>query len=80
MEVQYDRLGRMKYHPDFHHNHGKEYTVKELAYLCKYYSRGNIKTLAMDLGRTETSIQHQVSKLRKKGLFDFYKNLEVGGV
>jgi|GEM_PF-1400546 len=79
MEVQYDRLGRIKYNPQIHKNHGKEYTVSELAYLCKYYQKGNTKTLSMDLGRTETSIQYQLSKLRRTGQFDFFKNLKIEG-
>lgn len=76
-EVQYDRWGRMQYHPEFHPNQGKRYTVKELAYLCKYYIPGNVKTLALDLGRTEHSVRQYVNELRRKGLFDHYKYMNV---
>jgi hypothetical protein len=74
-EVRYDRFGRMQYHPDYHPNQGKSYTVKENAYLCKHYVRGHVKTLALDMGRTETSIRSRICELRRRGQFEYYKNM-----
>lgn len=76
-EVEYDRWGRMKYHPDYHARHLVEYTTKELSYLCKQYYRGNVKTLAASLERTETAVRQRVCELRKEGKFDYYKSMEV---
>jgi DNA-binding MarR family transcriptional regulator len=73
--IEYDRQGRMKYHPDYHHNHNKPYTMKELSYICKHYKRGQVKSLALALGRTEHSIRVLVNKLRRDGLFEQYKNM-----
>ena len=77
MPITYDRFGRMKYHPDYHVNHGKDYTIKELSYICKYYKPGHVKTLALDVGRTETSIRELVCRLRRLGKFEEYKNMEL---
>ena len=75
--VMYDRWGRMKYHPDYHPNQGKGYTTQELSYICEHYVRGGIKTLSLDVGRTEHSIRQRVNMLRKEGQSDHYKNLSV---
>lgn len=75
--VKYDRWGRMKYHPDYHPNQGKDYTTQELSYICKHYIRGNVKTLSFDVGRTEHSIRQRINMLRKNGEFNHYKNLEL---
>lgn len=74
--IQYDNHGRMKYHPAYHFNHGKEYTLKELSYICQQYRRGNVKNLSMAVGRTEGTLRTLVDNLRKEGKFDFYKNLK----
>lgn len=76
-EFEYDRWGRMKYHPEAHPKHRTPYTIQELAYLCKHYRRGWVQTLAFDLGRTERSIRQRVNQLRKEGLFDYFKKLEI---
>lgn len=74
--VTYDSTGRMKYHPDYHPNHGKPYTTQELSYLCKMYEgHGNRKRMSMALGRTEASLASLVHHLRKSGKFDQFKNL-----
>ncbi|WP_433775304.1 DNA-entry nuclease [Bacillus wiedmannii] len=70
MEVQYDAQGRMKYHPDYHPNHKKPYTTRELAYICKYYGFGKVKGIALSLGRTETTIRQLVNVLRNNGTFE----------
>ncbi|QKE07619.1 DNA-entry nuclease [Bacillus cereus] len=75
MEVQYDAQGRMKYHPDYHPNHKKPYTTRELAYICKYYGFGKVKGIALALGRTESTIRQLVNTLRKNGMFEKYKTM-----
>ncbi|MEK4781115.1 DNA-entry nuclease [Bacillus sp. FSL L8-0199] len=74
-EIQYDSCGRMKYHPDYHFNHKKPYTVKELAYICATYQRGARKSVAMAVGRTESTISDLICKMKKDGTFDHYRQL-----
>ncbi len=79
LSVQYDTSGRMKYHPDYHFNHQKPYTIEELVYICKQYEWGNVKTLSLDVGRTEATLHSRIYKLKESGEFDFYKNLNLEG-
>lgn len=75
MEIQYDSQGRMCYHPEFHHNHYKKFTESDLEYLCKYWDYDDRRTLSYALGRPEKNLANTVSRLRKSGKFDYYKNL-----
>jgi hypothetical protein len=74
-KVEYDQNGRMLYHPVFHPNHQKPWTESDLEYLCKYWEVDHHRTLAFALGRTEQTLEKKVSILKKRGLFDYYKNL-----
>lgn len=74
-EIQYDSSGRMKYHPDYHFNHKKPYTVKELAYICSTYRRGARREVSMAVGRTESTISDLICKMKKEGTFDHYYEL-----
>ncbi|UOQ93396.1 DNA-entry nuclease [Halobacillus shinanisalinarum] len=71
-EVQYDDYGRMKYHPDFHPNHGKKMTNDEISYMCRFWETDGAKSIAAALGRTEKTLMSKVSMLRKQGRFDYY--------
>lgn len=75
MEVQYDSCNRLIYHPEFHPNHGKPMTEKELEYLCKYYDFDGAKSISMGLGRTEKAVAYKVQQLKKDGRFEYYKHL-----
>lgn len=74
-EITYARNGRMDYHPEFHPNHGKPFSESDLEYLCKYYEADGGQLMAMALGRTVKTILSKVTDLRRKGLFEHYKNL-----
>ncbi len=74
-EISFDRFGRMNYHPDFHFNHCKTMSEEELEYLCKFWEFDNCRTVAFALGRTEHSLDSTVNKLKKSGLYEYYKNL-----
>jgi hypothetical protein len=73
--IEFDRLGRMKFHPDFHQNHKTPFSQSDLEYLCKYFDVDPIRTIAFALGRTEHTCATKVSALKKQGLFEYYKNL-----
>lgn len=69
--ITFDAQGRMNYHPEFHPNHRKKMTMDEKIYLAKYYPLiDNARTVAFALGRTEHTIMHITSKLRKTGELD----------
>jgi hypothetical protein len=71
---EFDKQNRMKYHPDFHFNHGKSFTEEELEYICKYYEIDGSRTIGFALGRTENTIRTIIGKLIRSGKFAFYKN------
>ena len=73
--IEYDRVGRMKYHPKYHKNHKKPFSESDLEYLCKFYDVDGAKLIAMALGRTEAAVNSKLNKLKKLGLFEYYKNL-----
>lgn len=74
-EVEYDIVGRMKYHPDFHPNQGKPFTPEENAYLCYWYEKDSARNICLALGRSETSLSSRIYQMKKKGDFEHYKNL-----
>lgn len=74
LNVQFDKHGRMKYHPEFHPNNGKPFTESDLEYLCKYWEYDHTQSLAFALGRTEATVRTKVNYLKKIGLYEYYKN------
>lgn len=75
--IEYDSCGRMRYHPDYHFNHGKAYTVKDLVYICLNDQRGKRKELSLAVGRTEATIAEMLCKFKKDGRFEYYRNLKI---
>ena len=73
--IQYDKLGRMKYHPEFHFAHGEPFSESDLEYICKFYEVDHSRTISFAIGKTEHTIRSKVNQLRKSGLFEHYKNL-----
>lgn len=73
--ITFDPQGRMKYHPTFHPNHNKPFRASELVYLCKYYTIDGPRAIGYALGKTECTVSDRVCKLRKEGLYEFYKNM-----
>lgn len=76
--IVYDRFGRMEYHPKFHPNHKKPFTLDEAIYLCKFYDFEGTRNMAFALGRTEKSLIAKVNELRKSGEFQKYRDLSLG--
>lgn len=68
---------RMRYNAELHYNHGKPWTVKELSYLCKMRPCMKYKDLSLALGRTVGVCQAKIHDLRKNGLIEFYKSLDL---
>lgn len=66
---------RMKYNPEFHENHGKPFTVKELVYMCSMWHSTKKADIAMALGRTHGTVLSKANSLRKSGEFEHFKKL-----
>jgi len=71
----FDNLGRIKYHPDFHENHGQKFTEDDLCYLAKFYKHDGRRAMSFALGKTEVVIQNKYFDLVKSGLIEHYKNM-----
>ncbi len=77
MELEYDKNGKLKYHPEFHTRQRRRYTLEELEYLCKFCSVDGVDTIALALERTATSVQIKINELKTTGEYDFYRNINV---
>lgn len=78
MDVEYSKTNkRMKYNNEFHDKHGQPWTVQELSYLCKMYSSMKKEDLSMALGRTHSTVLNKAYDLKRKGQFDYYKDLDI---
>ena len=73
--VEYDSYGRMKYHPDYHAKHGTIWSEEDLEYLCKYGHYDELQNISLALERTFVTVAEMRKKLKAKGLYDYYKNL-----
>jgi hypothetical protein len=71
--ITFDKLGRMEYHPEFHPNHGKPFTLDEIIYICKFHGIDEVRTISYAVGKTEHAIATLISRLRREGLYDLYK-------
>jgi hypothetical protein len=74
-DIEFDRFGRMCFNPEFHFNHGKPFTKEDVEYLCKFYEIDHVRSIGFALGRTEHTLRSKVDYLKKKGLYEHYKNL-----
>jgi hypothetical protein len=78
-KIQYDNLGRMKYHPDFHPMHGQPFSEEELCYLAKFYKYDGRLSVSLALDRPEASVQKKYLSLKNNGLLERYRQLEHYG-
>lgn len=76
-EVKFDRCRRMVYHPEYHFNHKEPFTTQEVAYMCTMHGKMNLQDLGYALGRTPAAIAQRISQLKRKGLFERYR--QMGG-
>lgn len=67
MEIQYDKFGRMKYHPAFHQNHFKRWNEEDLQYLKDWYYKIGPEEMSFALDRPIVAVMNKVAKLKKKG-------------
>lgn len=69
-EYKYDQFGRMKFHPEVHFRHNYPYCEEEKAYIVQQHKQKHVKTLAVELGRTEGSVQTLITSVKKKGQYE----------
>lgn len=74
--LRFDKHGRMIYHPDFHPNKGKPYTMEELEYICKFCDFDGLRSMSFALGRPEASVANMLSKIKREGKLGYYKRLD----
>lgn len=65
--VQYDRFGRMKYHPDFHSKHKTAWTYADEKYLIERYAIDGPEDVSLVLERTIGVVMTRANLLRKQG-------------
>ncbi|MBO9596201.1 MAG: hypothetical protein J7559_00030, partial [Cohnella sp.] len=73
--IVYDNHGRMRYHPEFHFSHGKPTTLEDKIYVAKFYEVDGRRKISFAIGKTEGYVQTLVYDMRKRGIFEIYKNL-----
>lgn len=65
--IVYDRLGRMRQHPDFHGKHCTPWTTADEKYLIENYVTAGPEQCSLALERTIQTVMHRASELRKAG-------------
>lgn len=69
------KINRLTYNSELHSNHKKEWTTKDLIYLCGVYEIDKKRDISIALERTENAIFQKANILRKQGLFEKYKEM-----
>ena len=65
----------MMYNPEFHENHKKPWSLKDIIYLCGMWDSTRKKDIALALGRTENTCLSRAHDIKKSGDFDKYKKM-----
>lgn len=52
-----------------------EYTVSEVAYICRFFDHDGPSRLGLSLNRSSSTIAEMVKELKVSGEFEFYKKL-----
>ena len=64
---QYDKFGRMKFHPDYHERHKAPWTNHEEEYLIENYVKMGPERISLALGRTIGVVMTRAYELRRDG-------------
>jgi hypothetical protein len=70
---------RKPYNPELHFNHGKPWTVQDLAFMCSRWEKMRKEDIALTLGRTHQTVLSKADKLRVSGDFEIYKKIGQKG-
>lgn len=74
-EFPRDSVGRIDYHPLLHVRQGTPWTADDMEYLCKYHEVEDLEMIALALERTTKSVATKLTQIKKKGKYEYYKNL-----
>lgn len=66
--IEFDRYGRMQYHPDYHANHGKPWKTSDQKFLIENYDKIGPEETSLALERTIHTVMTKAAKLRREGL------------
>ena len=67
-EIEFDAMGCMVYHPDYHPNQGRDWTTVDQRFLIDNYERVGPEEVSLALGRTIHAVMNRACMLRKQGL------------
>ena len=70
---------RLTYNSELHSNLRKEWTTRELVYLCEVYNIDKKRDISIALERTENAILQKANDLKKQGYFNKYKEMYEHG-
>lgn len=65
--IEYDAFGRMRYHPEFHPNHKKDWKTSDEKYVIENYLIDGPEAVSLALGRTVCTIMERAKELRHAG-------------
>lgn len=66
--IQYDKCGRMKYHPDYHSKQGTPWSYTDTQYLIDYYYIIGAEEMSFALERTMATVAQKAKELTKQGV------------
>ena len=66
----------MKYNPEYHELHNMPWSEEDLIYLVVMKETMKWADLSLALGRTHQAAAQKYYELKKKGLIEYYKNLD----
>ena len=69
--IEFDKWGRMKFHPDYHAKNGKPWSREDIDYLIDQYEAIGPEECSMALERTIRTVMNKASVLRKLGVMPY---------
>lgn len=66
---------RMRYNPEFHFNQGKDWSIKDVMYLCGMHNKIQLRNIALALGRTENACFRMINDAKRKDMYNTYKDM-----
>lgn len=73
----YKHSKRMLYNPEFHDNHGEKWDKEDIAYMIQMRPAMKWKDISLALGRTQNTCMAKYHSLKKRGLLDYYRRIEI---
>ena len=68
---------RMVFNPEFHDKHNMKWDKEEIAYLVQMRPSMRYKDISMALGKTENTCMSKYHSIKKRGLIEYYRKIEI---